>query len=161
MYSKAKINGHPIHPMFVAFPIALYAASFVGFLLYQYVSGEPFWFRFAYICNMAGLIMAVIAAIPGVIDFSNIPRQTDAKKRGVLHGLLNVIALVIFGVNAYLIRGNFDLPPADVTFAVILSAIGFAVTMAAGYHGYALIGQHKVGVELTPEQERIELARQH
>lgn len=32
MYSKAKIAGHPIHPMLVAFPITFYIVSLIAFL---------------------------------------------------------------------------------------------------------------------------------
>ncbi len=31
MYSKAKVDGRPVHPMLVAFPIAFYTGALVGF----------------------------------------------------------------------------------------------------------------------------------
>ena len=34
MYSKIKIFGHPIHPMLVAYPIAFYTSTLVGFIIY-------------------------------------------------------------------------------------------------------------------------------
>ena len=34
MYSKAKLAGHPIHPMLVAFPIAFYTATVVTLIIY-------------------------------------------------------------------------------------------------------------------------------
>jgi uncharacterized membrane protein len=34
MYSRLKIFGHPIHPMLVAYPIALYTSTLVAYLIY-------------------------------------------------------------------------------------------------------------------------------
>jgi uncharacterized membrane protein len=30
LYSKAKVAGHPLHPMLVAFPVAFYTGAFVA-----------------------------------------------------------------------------------------------------------------------------------
>ena len=46
------------------------------------------------------------------------------------------------------------LPPASAE--VTLSILGIACTLAAGWFGWRLVQTHHVGVELTPEQERIE-----
>jgi uncharacterized membrane protein len=34
VYSKIKIAGHPVHPMLVAFPVACYTGTLVGFAVY-------------------------------------------------------------------------------------------------------------------------------
>jgi uncharacterized membrane protein len=57
MYSKLKFLGHPIHPMLVAFPIALYVAAFLGFVVYAWL-GDAFWFRLAFVANIAAVLMA-------------------------------------------------------------------------------------------------------
>jgi uncharacterized membrane protein len=157
MYSKAKIMGHPIHPMLVAFPIVFYTVSLICFVAFQYFGNNPFWYQVAYVSNFAGIATALLAAIPGFIDWAfGIPRGVAAKRRGLIHMSLNVTALVLFAINAYLIFGTFNNVPSNATTNVILSAVGVVVTLAAGYHGWALIGVHKVGVDLTKEQERIE-----
>ena len=73
MYSKARIAGHPIHPMLVAFPIAFYTAT-VATLLAYVGTHESFWFRVAMVANLAGIVMAVVAVIPGAIDLFALPR---------------------------------------------------------------------------------------
>src|SRR5438105_5259172 len=98
MYSKIKLFGHPIHPMLVAYPIAMYTATFVALLIYQ-LTGEPFWFRFGLVADIAGVLMALLTAIPGFLDWLlGIPGGTQAKGAGLTHMLLNVVALVVLAV---------------------------------------------------------------
>jgi uncharacterized membrane protein len=157
MYSKAKIAGHPIHPWLVAFPITFYTLSLVAFLVYQFVSRDVFWFQLGYFSTFAGVVMAGLAAIPGFIDWAiGIPRQSAAHKRGLIHAAFNVGALVLFIINAFRLSGSWNFPFADVTGLWVIALIGVALTLAAGYHGWELVATHKVGVSLTPEQERLE-----
>ena len=64
MYSKIKLFGHPIHPMLVGFPVTLYTATLVSYLIYG-ASGDAFWFRVGLAANFAGVAMALLTAIPG------------------------------------------------------------------------------------------------
>ena len=65
MYSKAKVAGPPIHPMLVAFPIAFYSTACVAYVVYTFVLSDPFLFQIAYVANVAGVMTALIAAVPG------------------------------------------------------------------------------------------------
>lgn len=47
------------------------------------------------------------------------------------------------------------------TFGVVLSAIGVAVTIAAGFLGWTLVQDYHVGIRLAPGQGLAELAVQH
>lgn len=166
MYSKAKLLGHPIHPMLVAFPVAFYTATLVAFIAYA-ASYDPFWLRLATIANWAGVVMAGVAAVPGVIDWATgIPRRSAVKRTGLLHMGLNVSALLVFLVNAIVhSTRSYDPLPAAGT-GVVLSLIGVLLTLPAGFLGWSLVQDHHVGVRLTAEQERLEPAmspddRQH
>src|SRR4051812_17247109 len=99
LYSKVKVAGHPVHPMLVAFPVAFYSTALVGFGLYA-LSGSLLWWRIGLWSNLAGVIMAVIAAVPGLIDWTiGIPPGTKAKSTGRKHMLLNLGALASFTAN--------------------------------------------------------------
>ncbi len=63
MYSKAKLFGHPIHPMLVSFPIAFYTGAFIAYLV-SALTGESFWFRVGLVANIAGVVGAAAAAVP-------------------------------------------------------------------------------------------------
>ncbi len=156
MYSKVKIMGHSVHPMLVAFPVAFYTATLVAFIVYG-ASDNAFWYRFAAVCNWAGVITAVVAALPGFIDWSaGIPKGTRARSTGARHMVLNVLALAAFTISGILaiMRWGTEAPAAG--SHIVLAAIGMAFTLPAGFLGWALVQKHHVGVDLTPEQERLE-----
>jgi len=156
MYSRMKIAGHPIHPMLVAFPIAFYVAALLGYAIYG-ASENRFWFQLGYVANVAGVVMAVVAAIPGFIDWAvGIPSNSKAKGVGLTHMLLNVTALAVFAINALLQARQWNALVPDSTVATVLAAIGVGVTIAAGFFGWALVQTYHVGVDLSGEQQRDE-----
>jgi uncharacterized membrane protein len=147
MYSKVKIFGHPVHPMLVSFPVAFYTATLAGFIVFA-ARGGAIWMRITIAMNVAGVGMALIAAIPGFIDWaSGIPRGSRAKMIGLRHLALNVIALVAFAVSMGLYASRWNGP---FTFSagpgILLAAVGVASTILAGFHGWMLVQDHHVGV---------------
>jgi uncharacterized membrane protein len=157
MYSRIKVFGHPVHPMLVSYPIACYLGTLVGFSTYAAIGGR-IWLRLAIAMNIAGVGTAVIAAIPGFIDWAfGIPRGTRAKAVGLRHLGFNLFALVLFAVNLIVYASHWNGPfKINAAIPVILTAVGFLSTVAAGFHGWTLVQDHHVGVNLTPEQEAIE-----
>lgn len=156
MYSKAKILGHPIHPMLVGFPVAFYTGTLIAFIVYA-ATTNLFWFHLAGVVNWAGVIMAVAAAVPGLVDWATgIPRGSAAKKTGLIHMGLNVTSLLLFLISAVTTWNQWDnlLPSADTQ--IVLSALGVILTLPAGFLGWRLVQDHHVGVRLTNEQERLE-----
>ena len=157
MYSKAKIGDHPIHPMLVAFPITFYILTFVGFIVFSFISPNTFWYKLAYFSNFAAVGTALLAAIPGFIDWAfGVPRNTIAKKRGLIHMVLNLVTLALFVLSAYLIYGTWNSPQYPGNIVLLLTGAGALLVLAAGYYGWEMIGQHKVGVSMSPEQERLQ-----
>jgi uncharacterized membrane protein len=158
VYSKVKILGHPIHPMLVAYPIALYTSTLVAYVIYA-ANKDPFFFKAAVAANIAGIVMAAITALPGFIDWAvGIPNGTQAKSHGLTHMLLNVTALVLFIINALIHTGSWKNPSGEVS-GIILALLGVLCTVGAGYFGWTMIQTDHVGVKLTPEQERLEAVR--
>ena len=153
MYSKAKIGGHPVHPMLVAFPIALYTATVVSLVLCGVVE-DVFWFRAAMTANIAGVIMAAIAMVPGSIDlFSGIPRHSPARATGLKHALAAAISNAAFLVSAILLAREWGARDRtaqawqfDLTAPLIFSVIGLCAVMVAGWMGWRLVQNHLVGV---------------
>jgi uncharacterized membrane protein len=175
MRSKAAIQGHPIHPMLIAFPVALYVVTFVGYVVYS-ANGDGFWLRLGYYANIGAVATAVLAAVPGLIDWLKaIPARTHAKRDGLVHMLLNVTALALFAVAAVLLGARIgEAAGADeatagaaalgasvdasinVAAPLVLTGLGVLLTLGAGWLGWRLVQTHHVGVILTPEQERLE-----
>lgn len=167
MYSKAKIFGHPIHPMLVAFPVAFYTATLVCFIVYA-SNADTFWFRFATVTNWAGVGTAALAALPGLVDWLAIPRESNAKRTGLQHMGLNVTALVLFLIDAIHSSNLWNDPRPAAGASIIFSALGLCATLPAGFLGWSLVQDHHVGVQLSADQERLQpelerelQARQH
>lgn len=146
MYSKIKIAGHPVHPMLIAFPVAFYTAALVCYIVYD-TNSNPFWFKVAVVANIAGVAMAALAAIPGFIDWLNIPSDSRAKKTGMNHMIFNVVALVCFAIAAISEYKKWDDTTPSLGLAIPLTALGFVLTLAAGFLGWTLVQKHHVGVD--------------
>ncbi len=160
MYSRVKMWGDPVHPMLVAFPIVFYTCAFLGYLYFSLGTNDVFWFRAAFVANVAGVIMALVASIPGFIDWAfGIPKNTEAKKVGLTHMIVNLIAVVMYAAAAivayphYVIR-NEVLPDSSVPALICGVAYIFMLTAAA--LGRKLMSTYHAGVNLTAEQERLE-----
>jgi len=152
VYSKLKLFGHPIHPMLVSFPIAAYTGTLAGYCIYA-VTGGAFWLKLAIALNVVGVGMAVLAALPGFVDWAfGIPRGTGAKKDGMKHGLLNVVSLGLFAVTLGIYAGHWNGPAPTATVGIVLGAIGWLCTLAAGWYGWMLVQGWHVGVDLKGEQ---------
>lgn len=157
MYSKAKFLGHPIHPMLVGFPVAFYTATLIAYGVYA-VTGSQFAFHLGVVANIAGVVGAGLAAVPGFIDWAfGVPSGHSAKATGLQHMLLNVSALAFFGLDAYLQYGQWNEPIPSSGAALALAGVGVALTIAAGFLGWNMVQKGHIGIDMTVEQERIDV----
>src|SRR2546421_9343822 len=132
VYSRIKIAGHPVHPMLVACPVASYTGTLVGYAVYA-ANGHQFWLNLAIALNLIGVCAAALAALPGLADWAfGIPRDSAAKKVGMIHAGLNVIGLGLFLAAVVSYAADWNGPPTSATLGVVLSAIGLALTAVAG-----------------------------
>ena len=140
--STAKIAGHPIHPMLVPFPIAFFVGALVTDLLY-WRAPDAMWETFSIWLITAGLVMAGLAAIAGLIDFvSNKAIRTLAPAWP--HVLGNVLALVLAFINAFV--HSRDGYTAVVPSGLILSGLVVVILLFTGWMGGEMVYRHRVGV---------------
>jgi uncharacterized membrane protein len=147
MESKAKILGHPIHQMLIPFPFGLLATAVIFDIIYL-IWGNPTMVTVSYWMIVAGIIGAIAAAPFGLIDWLAIPKSTRAKSVGLIHGLGNVVVLLLFLGSCYLRYSTPQIPPyVPSTAALALSFIGFALAGGTGWLGGELVDRHGVGVD--------------
>src|SRR5688500_9428934 len=151
MYSKVKIAGHPVHPMLIAFPVAFYTVALVCYIVYNNYD-NPFWFKVALLANVAGVAMASLDAIPGFIDWLYIPADSRAKKTGLFHMVCNVLALVCYGIVALTEYKKWDDAAPALGLAIPLTAVGFILTLVAGFLGWTLVQKHHVGIDIDRKE---------
>lgn len=157
MYSKVKVAGNPIHPLLVSFPITFYVLTLVSFIVYKSASPDIFWYKLGYFANYAAIVMALVAAVPGFIDWAfGIPKETAAKKRGLIHMSINLTILALYIANAFVIEGTWDTGKENLGVSFFLTAVGCILLMGAGYFGWQMVSKDKVGVDMTTEQANIQ-----
>jgi uncharacterized membrane protein len=121
MASHASIGGHPIHPMIIPFPIALWVFSLIADLIYLW-GGNPMWRNYiAFYTLLGGIIGGAAAAVPGIIDWLSL------KDREV----------------AGLVAGNYTIP-------VGLSVLGVILIAISGWLGGEMVFKHGVAVDQRP-----------
>lgn len=152
MLTKARIAGHPIHPMLIAFPVAMYVATAVALIVYGGTQ-DLFWYRAAFWTNLSGVVMAAVAALPGLIDFVGLPAKSKARGTGIRHAALNVVALAAFVISVILIGESLFGTSPDISYAapLVLSLAGVVVTVGAGWFGWKMVQTHHVGVKPTAQ----------
>jgi uncharacterized membrane protein len=144
MESRAKLLGHPIHPMLIVLPLGLFigAVVFDALYLWRRTSTFPivgYW-------NIAGGILAgLVAAVFGLIDWLAIPADTRAKRIGLLHGGSNVIVVLAFAVVWWVRSDSPDAAPSASIFAIELGAL--VLGAVAGWLGGELVDRLGVGVD--------------
>ena len=144
MKSKVNIKSHPLHPILIPFPIAFFTGTFACHLL-GWMLQKPALLQTAYYLNIAGIAFALLAAVPGFIDFLyTVPPESSGKKRAGKHGILNVTMLVVFTI-AFFLRRQPN--PNDVVLA-LLELIGMVLMVFAGWLGGTLVYRNQVGVDI-------------
>src|ERR687895_69285 len=98
MESRAKLLGHPIHQMLIVFPLGLLAMALI-FDVIAIVLADGYWSEIAFWMVAAGVVTGLLAAPFGTIDWLGIPSGTRAKRVGALHGIGNVIVVLLFGAS--------------------------------------------------------------
>jgi len=147
MESRAKLAGHPIHQMLIVFPLGLLSMAVVFDVIAAFSSGQ-----FAaglnvasYYMIAAGIVMGLLAAAFGLVDYLAIPRATRAKRIGALHGVGNVIVVALF-IASWLLRG--DVAPFEVpSSALLLGILGALLATVTGWLGGELVDRLGVGIE--------------
>src|SRR3954464_961187 len=156
MASPASLGRHPVHPMLIPFPIALWVFSLVADVIYLW-RGNLVWRDWiAFYALLGGIIGAVLAAVFGIIDWLSI-KDREVKKVADWHARLNVIALLIFAASFYLRTiGGSRWVSGSYTIPFVLSVIGIILITISGYLGGELVFKHGVGVNPqhdTPPEE--------
>ena len=142
MKSTAHIKGHPIHPMLIPYPFALLSSA-VLFDIGARITGRSSWSQTADHLTTAGLGSAVVAAVPGIVDyFGTIPPRSTARRSATLHALSNVSALVCFAVARSHRSDDRHLPNTGLACALA----GTALLSLGGWLGGELVYHDHVAV---------------
>lgn len=144
MESRVKLLGHPVHQMLIPIPAGLFIVGAILDVVHRFVDAA--WIPTVSFWNITlGVASALLAAMFGWADWSKIPRNTRAKRVGLLHGIGNVVAVAIFGLALYL-RSN-ELNYVAGNDALALEVIAFVLLGVTAWLGGELVDRLGVGVD--------------
>jgi uncharacterized membrane protein len=135
MRAKARLLGHPIHPMLIVFPLGLLTMAAIFDIIYT-LTHNGHWADLSYWMIASGIVGGLIAAVFGLIDWLGIPKGTRAKYIGLIHGISNVVVVALFIVSWFMRRPN---PPAASLTAMMLGWTGIVIAFFASWLGGELV----------------------
>jgi len=144
MESRAKVLGHPIHPMLIVLPLGLFISAVVFDAIYLWRGSAPI-STVGYWNIAAGIIGGLLAAVFGLIDWLAIPSGPRAKRIGVLHALSNVAAILCFAFVFWMRYSSGQLETTTRLFAI--EVVALLVGAVGGWLGGELVDRLGVGVD--------------
>jgi len=140
--TPASIARHPIHPMLVPIPIGLWLFSFVCDLVFTFGSGDIVWKTLALYTMIGGLVGALAAAVPGLIDLLSLPQ--GPRGTAIMHMSINLVVVALFAINIWMrVRAG----GTGSTTGVVLSFVAIALLVVSGWLGGKLVYERGVAVD--------------
>jgi len=127
--------------MLVGLPIGLWVFALICDVM-RAATGNNVWQTVAIYCIAAGIVGAVVAAVPGLIDYFSID-EASMKRIANLHLVVNLGAVVIFAINLWLrfrLTGQSYLP-------IGLSILGVLAIGLGGWLGGEMVYVKGMAVE--------------
>jgi uncharacterized membrane protein len=145
MKARVLVAGHALHAQLIAFPLGLLGISLLWDIL-GLVQGRAPWVTVAYWTIVAGVVSALVAAVPGFLDYLKIPPKTRAKAVGTYHLAINLLVVGLFALSLVL-RAAGDREYVDASVGAMLPGwLGVALLMVSGWLGGELVETLGIGV---------------
>jgi uncharacterized membrane protein len=134
---RVAIGGVPIHAMLVPFPIVCFTGALLTDITYSN-SPQVQWANFSQWLLAVGLIVGVLAAIFGLIDFLAAGRTRP--RIGWFHLIGNAIVLLLALINNFVHSrdGWTGVVPTGLT----LSVVTFVLMLVTGFLGWRMAYRH-------------------
>ena len=116
-------------------------------MIFKFGYGGPVWNDVAFYTIAGGIVGALIAALPGLIDLISI-ENPKSKSIGVWHMVINLLAVGLYCVNFWL---RMHRAPGD-NLPLTLSVVGILFIMISGWLGGELVYVRGVAVKQPPDQ---------
>jgi uncharacterized membrane protein len=150
MARGAHIGGHPIHHLLVPLPIGLWVFSVVADVVFR-AGGSSLWADMAFWTLACGIAGALVAAVPGFVDYLSL-ESPEARRVATIHMGLNLSLVVLFAVDLWLRTRRAP----DDTLPFVLSLIGVSVLAVSGWLGGELVYRYGANVAVGGDGISIE-----
>jgi uncharacterized membrane protein len=145
MQTPASIARHPIHPMLVPLPIGLWIFAFVCDLIGRFGGAPDPWVTVALYTMVGGIVGALLAAIPGLIDLLSLPE--GPRSTAIKHMSLNLTIVVLYIINVVM-RWKEPQNPGGLVW---LSLISLLLLVISGWLGGKMVYEYGVAVSTSSD----------
>lgn len=127
-FKPPRIHGLPLHPVAVHYPIAAWTAT-TGLSIASLIMDSSELNTYSQICNLTGILTAIVAIAFGLLEAVGIPDRTELKESVTQHGVLAVSTWLFY-------LAMLVLQTADAEILAVLSGlIGFIFMIMTGHLG--------------------------
>jgi uncharacterized membrane protein len=128
--------------MLIAVPVGLWTLALVCDIVSALGLAGELWSGAALVAVAVGLVGALLAAVPGLIDLVSL-KDPRVKRIGLWHMAVNLTAVAVFALNLWVRyhRGLDRQPP------LLLTVIGIALIGVSGWLGGEMVYVHGVAVQ--------------
>lgn len=144
--TSARIGRHPVHPMLVVLPLGLWIGA-LAFDVVHAITGDQLWRTLAFWNVGAGIIGALLAAIPGFIDYLDM--EGRPRRIATYHMVLNLAAVALFALNWYV---RTRVAPESL-WPLALSVVGVIGILVSGWLGGEMVYVERVGVDESQRRD--------
>jgi nitrite reductase/ring-hydroxylating ferredoxin subunit/uncharacterized membrane protein len=137
---------HPFHPALIHYPIGLLTLSLLLDVANWFSNGLEWLTQGAIYAIAGGIGFALLAAIPGLLDWSEIRIDHPGKKWANIHMVINLFVVGLFSINLFLRLSVFEAETAVHAIPLILSIVGVGLLFFSGYLGGMLVYDQGIGV---------------
>jgi uncharacterized membrane protein len=145
-FLKGKWLGHPLHPIVVHVPMAMWPGALIFDLLSQWEIGGNAMVRLSFYAIIFGLAASLLAIPTGLVDWTGIKKEKPAWKIGLYHMGLNLSVALLFAINLGLRVQTFRHDTKVAGAPLLLSAIGTALLIGSAYLGGMMVYQYGISV---------------
>jgi len=143
---KGKWLKHPLHPILVHVPMAMWPSAVIFDLLSQWRIGGNATVRLSFYAIIFGLVASLLAVPAGVVDWSGIKKEKPAWKIGLYHMILNLVVAVLFAINLGLRAQTFREATKVAGTPLLLSVVGTALLVGSAYLGGLMVYEYGISV---------------
>jgi uncharacterized membrane protein/nitrite reductase/ring-hydroxylating ferredoxin subunit len=145
----------PLHPALVHLPVALFPLALlldVGSWVWR--GADAGLVRAAFFSHVLGLATGLVAALFGLVDYTEIRKDHPARKTATRHLVLNVVAIALFAVSTWIRWGDPERAPTPL-LPLVITLVGVAVLSYSGYLGGRLVYDDGIAVGRHRRPDRL------
>lgn len=136
--------GHPLHPVLTDVTVGAWTLGVI-FDCAAAVTDDDSFRTTADHCTFVGTASAVPTAVTGLVDYSTFPERTSSM--ATLHGVINAVNFGLYVASVQARRSG------DRRRGVILSSLGFGLTVFSAWLGGSLVYKYRLGVNNADDFE--------